>query len=59
MKSAVAIALIFLLIWGLFGLADGHGFFGGIKLQFIAMRKFITIFGFIIIGAFLFYLVKK
>jgi hypothetical protein len=49
MKSALALIVFFLILWGLFGLADGVGFFGGIKAQFVAAWNILGILGRILV----------
>jgi hypothetical protein len=58
MRSAIGIIIVLLLIWGVMGLIDGQGFFGGIQAQFKAIWLMLGWVGrivviFIIVGLFL------
>lgn len=44
-KNIIFVLLFFFIIWGLKGLVDGHGFFGGILSQFVAAYKILKLVG--------------
>lgn len=41
-KSYIAIAIVFMIVWGVFGLIEGEGFFGGIGMQIDAIGDIIS-----------------
>jgi hypothetical protein len=49
MKSALALIVFFLLLWGFFGIADGVGFIGGIKQSIKAIWDIIGFLGRILV----------
>ncbi len=51
MKNAIVIAIFLLVLWGIFGLMDGVGFFGGIRNSLVAIWKLMGIAGRIIVFA--------
>jgi hypothetical protein len=59
MKNAITVSLLFLILWGLFGLMDGYGFIGGIKKNLIAIWELIGIVGKIIVFAIIVGLIIK
>jgi hypothetical protein len=49
MKSALALIVFLLILWGLLGLMEGIGFFGGIRAQFVAAWNILGILGRIVV----------
>ena len=49
MKSALALIVFFLFLWGFFGIADGVGFIGGIKQSIKAIWDIIGFLGRILV----------
>ena len=42
LKGIIQVAIVFLVIWGIFGLLSGDGFFGGIAKQFDAIGEIVA-----------------
>lgn len=55
LRSIIFVIFFFFLIWGVKGVIDGHGFFGGILAQFVAAYLILEL----VAGAVIIYLVIK